>query len=263
VETLLGFAIAMAIALTGVGAGSMTTPLLILFLGISPARAVGTALAFGAVVKIASVPVYAMRRLVNWRVLSLLLLGGLPGVIAGSLLLDRLKSGPYQGLLYASLGTLIIGTAGFRLYRTFRPADAKRGDVDRSRLLPWVALPIGAEVGFSSAGAGALGSLILLGMTRLTAAEVIGTDLCFGLGLSFAGSFIQIGAGNYDPALLLKLCLGGICGAIAGSFIAGRVPQRPLRVALLIVLIAIGGQLAFHSTSVSADTHHILRAARK
>jgi uncharacterized protein len=124
-------------------------------------------------------------------------------------------------------------------------------------------LPIGAEVGFSSAGAGALGSLILLGMTRLTAAEVIGTDLCFGLGLSFAGSFIQIGAGNYDPALLLKLCLGGICGAIAGSFIAGRVPQRPLRVALLIVLIAIGGQLAFHSTSVSADTHHILRAARK
>jgi uncharacterized protein len=256
-QILLGFAIALAIALTGVGAGSMTTPLLILFLGISPARAVGTALAFGAIVKIVSVPMYAMRRLVNLRVLLLLLLGGLPGVIAGALLLDHLKSSPHQSVLYNSLGALIVGTAGFRLYRTFRP-NQERAEKDRSRFLPWIALPIGAEVGFSSAGAGALGSLLLLGMTKLTAAEVIGTDLCFGLGVSFAGSLIQVSAGNYDPALLLKLLLGGLCGAFAGSFIAGRVPQRPLRVALLVVLILIGGQLAFHSTIASADTHKLL-----
>ena len=99
-EVLLGFVIALAISLTGVGAGSMTTPLLILLLHVSPAAAVGTALTFGAIVKVASVPVYALRRQVNLRILSLLLAGGLPGVIGGGLLLNRVKNGPYQGVLY-------------------------------------------------------------------------------------------------------------------------------------------------------------------
>jgi uncharacterized membrane protein YfcA len=245
-EIFLGFAIALAISLTGVGAGTMTTPLLILLLGVSPPTAVGTSLAFGAIVKIASVPVYAMRRQVNVRVLGLLLAGGIPGVLGGSLALDRLKHGPHQNLLYGLLGTLIAATALFRLYRVFRPSQ-QRSEKDRSRLLPWFALPIGAEVGFSSAGAGALGSLLLLSMTPLGAAEVIGTDLCFGLGLAATGSVIQLGAGNYDGALLLKLVVGGLCGALTGSALAGRIAQRPLRVALLLVLIVLGCRLALHA----------------
>jgi uncharacterized membrane protein YfcA len=84
----------------------------------------------------------------------------------------------------------------------------------------------------------------LLGVTPLTAAEVIGTDLCFGLGLSAIGSVIQVGAGNYDSALLLKLVTGGIVGAVTGSVLAGRIAQRPLRVALLLTLIFLGCQLA-------------------
>ena len=92
-EILLGFVIALMISLTGVGAGSMTTPLLILFLGVAPATAVGTALTFGAIVKIASVPVYALRRQVNFRILRTLLAGGLPGVLLGALVMDRLKQG--------------------------------------------------------------------------------------------------------------------------------------------------------------------------
>jgi uncharacterized membrane protein YfcA len=241
----LGFAIALAISLTGVGAGTMTTPLLILLLGVSPPTAVGTALAFGAIVKVASVPVYAMRRQVNMRVLGWLLVGGIPGVLAGSLALDRLKRGPHHGALFAALGCLIAATAVYRLYRVFKPAPT-RSDRDRVRLLPWFALPIGAEVGFSSAGAGALGSLLLLSMTSLTAAEVIGTDLCFGLGLAATGSIIQVGAGNYDSALLLKLVIGGLAGAFTGSALAGRIAQKPLRVALLVVLIVLGCRLALH-----------------
>lgn len=242
-ELLVGFAIAMAIALTGVGAGSMTTPILILFLRVPPAVAVGTSLAFGAIVKVASIPLYAWRRQVNGRILGLLLAGGVPGVLIGSIALDRMKHGPYQGVLYSMLGAIIVFTASLRLYRTFKPK--KTGAVrDRSKWLPWLALPIGAEVGFSSAGAGALGSLLLLGFTPLSAAEVIGTDLCFGLGVSAIGSFIQIGAGNYDGALLLKLAIGGIAGAVTGSMLAGRIAQRPLRVALLLALIVLGCQLA-------------------
>ncbi|MBV9157493.1 MAG: sulfite exporter TauE/SafE family protein, partial [Acidobacteriaceae bacterium] len=132
-EVLLGFAIAVAISLTGVGAGSMTTPLLILLLGVSPATAVGTALTFGAIVKVASVPLYAVRRQINLRILGFLLAGGLPGVIIGGYLLDRLKRGSTQGL-YAALGGLIVAAALFHLYRVFRP-KARRSDHDRSRLL--------------------------------------------------------------------------------------------------------------------------------
>jgi uncharacterized membrane protein YfcA len=242
-EVILGFIIALAISLTGVGAGSMTTPLLILLLGVSPATAVGTALTFGAIVKVASIPSYAVRKQVNLKVLGWLVAGGVPGVLIGSLALNKLKHGPYQGILFGSLGSLIVGISLLHLYRIFRPGP-QRPTVDRSRWLPWLALPIGGEVGFSSAGAGALGSLLLLGMTPLTAAEVVGTDLCFGLVLSSIGGLIQVAAGNYDGPLLLKLVIGGLCGAFTGSMLAGKVAQRPMRVALLLALIVLGTQLA-------------------
>lgn len=258
-EVLLGFGIALAISLTGVGAGSMTTPLLILLLGVSPATAVGTALTFGAIVKIASVPVYAMRRQVNFRILRLLLAGGVPGVLLGSLLLNGLKHASYNGVLYGLLGALIVSTALFRLYRVFWP-KTDSSTQERPNLLWSLAFPIGAEVGFSSAGAGALGSLLLLSFTKLSAAEVVGTDLCFGLGLSAIGSFIQVGAGNYDAALLLKLVIGGLAGAFTGSLLAGRVAQRPLRVALLVMLVILGCQLATHTQTAHADSHTLLRA---
>ena len=250
------------ISLTGVGAGSMTTPLLILLLGVSPATAVGTALTFGAIVKIVSAPVYAVRRQVNFRVLRLLLAGGIPGVLAGAICLGWLKSSDYSGILYAVLGSIIVSISVFHLYRVFFP-DAKALHRDRPNLLWGCALPIGAEVGFSSAGAGALGSLLLLSFTRLTAAEVVGTDLCFGLGLSAVGSLIQVGQGNYDGVLLAKLLVGGVCGAITGTFLAGRIAQRPLRVALLIVLVVLGFQLATRGGSNTTPAHAVLQAFRK
>jgi uncharacterized protein len=263
-EFLLGFVIALAIALTGVGAGSMTTPLLILLLRVPPAVAVGTALTFGWIVKVASVPVYAARKQVNWRVLGLLLISGIPGVLIGGLLLNKLKNGPYQGTLYAVLGSMIVFTALFHLYRQFRP-NPRPSNNDRSRLLPWFAFPIGAEVGFSSAGAGALGSLMLLSLTPLTVAEVVGTDLCFGLGVSFVGSMMQVSAGNYDLALLIKLVAGGLCGALTGSFLAGKVPQKPLRLGLLTMLVILGVQLALHGSPPPPSSGHVsalLRAPR-
>jgi uncharacterized protein len=135
VEFALGFIIALAIALTGVGAGSMTTPLLILLLHVNSAVAVGTALTFGWIVKVASVPMYAFRRQISLRVLVLLLVGGLPGVVAGGFLLNKMKNGPYQGVLYAILGMLIAATALFHLYRQFRP-EPPPSNSRRERWLP-------------------------------------------------------------------------------------------------------------------------------
>ena len=257
-EMALGFAIALAISLTGVGAGSMTTPLLILLLGTAPASAVGTALTFGAIVKVVSVPAYIWRKQVNFKILALLLAGGVPGVVGGGLLLNVLKNGPFQSALYAVVGVLIALTASFHLFRVFRPRP-QSSEADHSRILPWLALPIGAEVGFSSAGAGALGSLLLLGLTKLSAAEVVGTDLCFGLAIATIGSVIQLSAGNFEGVLLAKLVAGGLVGAFAGSFLAGRVAPIPMRVALLIMLVALGIQLAMHGHGTPLQIRAALR----
>lgn len=262
-EFLLGFVIALMISLTGVGAGSMTTPLLILLLGVAPTTAVGTALAFGAIVKVASAPVYAMRKQVSFRVLRFLLIGGLPGVIVGSIGLSWLKNSAFSGWLYFALGSIIVSVSLFHLYRVFWP-QRERPHQDRPHVLWPSALFIGAEVGFSSAGAGALGSLLLLSFTNLSAAEVVGTDLCFGLALSGAGSLIQASQGNYDGALLFRLVVGGLLGAFTGAMLAGRIAQRPLRVGLLVALVILGVQLALHGGPAHPSASHAtLQALRR
>ena len=243
-EFLLGFVIAAAIGLTGVGAGVITTPVLILFLHVPAAQAVGTALIFSTVVKMLAAPIYVGRKQVHWRTLALLVAGGLPGVLGGSLLLDHFNVTRSQGLLYGVLGLTIVTMASLNLYKMIRNSQ-RSANRDRSRWLPLIALPIGAEVGFSSAGAGALGSIALLGLTALTAGQVVGTDMFFGLAMSTIGGGIQLHAGNYAPDLLWKLVAAGISGAIVGANMATRLPSRPLRYALSVWIIGLGAQLCY------------------
>ena len=103
--------------------------------------------------------------------------------------------------------------------------------------------PIGAEVGFSSSGAGALGTVALLGMTELPAAKVVGTDLAFGLAIALVGSGVHLlgsGTGGYAGPLLLHMALGGVVGGIAGTGVAPRIPNRQLKLALSVWLVVIG-----------------------
>jgi hypothetical protein len=247
-EYLLGFAIAILIGLTGVGGGSVTAPALALFLGVGPAESVGTALVFTAIVKLVAAPIYIARKEVDFRILRLLLAGGVPGVLAGSYLLARLSSAQHRGPLYAVLGAVIILMALANLYRLFAPRPSP-SDRDRTRWLPWVAIPIGAEVGFSSAGAGAGGSLVLMTLTRMSTAQVVGTDLLFGLALSLGGGGISLGMGNYHGALALKLAAGGVAGAFVGAHLLSILPPRPLRVALSLWLMSMGGQLCWRAVA--------------
>jgi uncharacterized protein len=244
-EIALGFLIAVAIGITGVGAGIITAPVLILFFHLSPAYAVGTALAFAVAVKVLVVPMQLARKQVNFRVLGYMLAGGLPGVLVGSFILAKLNVPGRQGILYAALGSTIVLMAALNLYRLWLRLDEKPTR-DRSRWLPLITLPIGVEVGFSSAGAGALGSLVLLAITPLTAAQVVGTDLFFGLCVSLVGSGFQLSAGNYDAGILTKLIIGGVAGAFAGTYLATVAPQRVLRVALSLWLISLGIQLCWN-----------------
>lgn len=245
-EFLLGFGIAALIGLLGVGGGVITAPVLTLFFGVPPAESVGTALIFTAVVKLTAGPIYLFRRQVNFQVLGLLLMGGLPGVLLGSFFLARLHDANRSGPILAVLGITVVLTALLNLYRLIRTRKEEPSR-ERLRWLPWIGLPIGAEVGFSSAGAGALGSVILMTMTKLTAAEVVGTDVLFGLVLSLAGGGISLGLGHYHAALVIKLSAGGILGAFAGANLLSVLPSRPLRVALSLWLVSLGGQLCWRA----------------
>lgn len=242
----IGFLIALFIALTGVGAGTITVPVLVLFLRVPAAEAVGIGLAFTAAVKFILVPVQVAQRRVAWRTLGFMLLGGAPGVVAGSLLLWRLAGRGPQNLLHALLGAVLVATAAFQIADCCRRREARRPPPrERTRWLAALMLPVGMEVGFSSAGAGALGSVALLGLTSLAPAQVVGTDLAFGFALSFLGSCAHWLAGAPDRRLLLQLIAGGLPGALCGAMLCTRVPRRALRLALLLWLLALGGQLLF------------------
>jgi uncharacterized membrane protein YfcA len=116
-------------------------------------------------------------------------------------------------------------------------------------------LPVGAEVGFSSAGAGALGSAALLSLTPLIPSQVIGTDIAFGFTLSLIGSGAHWFSQASDPQLLLQLIAGGIAGAMGGTLLGARIPRRPLRFALWVWLLILGGQFLFNSYQVWATPH--------
>ncbi len=134
------------------------------------------------------------------------------------------------------------------------PHAAESGARDRSPLLSWLMFPVGAEVGFSSAGAGALGSAALLSLTPLAPAQVVGTDIVFGFLVSLIGSGAHWFTHATNPELLLQLIIGGVAGAVGGTLLSTRVPRRPLRFALWVWLLVLGGQFLFNSYHVWAAT---------
>jgi uncharacterized membrane protein YfcA len=224
----------------------MTTPLLILLLGMPTKQAVGTALIFGAAVKILTTPLYIARKQVNWRALGFLLATGLPGVLAGSLLLQGVKN----DLLTAFVGLTIVSIA---LLNLFRFSAVTRHD--RTPWLAFVGLPIGVEVGFSSAGAGALGALCLMNMTMLAPAAVVGTDLSFGLVLSLVGGGIHAALGDLNTPVLIKLLIGGALGALAGGMLASRMPSKKLRFVLCLALVVLGANLGWKGCTDYQNAH--------
>lgn len=236
---LLGFVIALAVGLTGVGGGSLTAPLLILGLGLPPATAVGTSLVFATVIKLVAVPMYWRRGHVHWPSALRMLAGGVPAVVCGGLLLGQVG---HQGAVLMVVGVIIVVFSTLNLLRAFFPATTRK---PRPSCLSWIGVPIGLEVGFSSAGAGALGSLALLHCTALEPAAVVGTDLVFGLALSTAGGIFHTASGHLDVPLLIQLCLGGVAGVLVGASWAGRLPARRLRAALSVFLVLLGARLCW------------------
>lgn len=263
---LLGFLIAGAIAMTGIGAGVLTAPALILFFDVPVPVAVGTALVFAGVAKLPAIREYVRSGQVHWRAAGAMLAGGLPGVILGVVLLESIFDESARGLVLVLVGSVVLLGAGVSLLRTLAGREAAQSYdqlVDRRsrRRLTWLSVPIGIEVGLSSAGAGALGTFLLLTCTRLAPARAVGTDLVFGLGVAVVGGGLHVAYGSWDPGLLALLALGGLGGSVVGARVAPAIPARWLRLGLLVLLVLLGGQLTLqgvagcttHSHSITAE----------
>jgi uncharacterized membrane protein YfcA len=251
-EILAGFLIALAIGITGVGAGSITAPILILFFHQPATDAVTTALVFGTVVKLIATPIYMSRGHVNFRVLKFLAMGGLPAVVIGSFVLNSLDQKALSRPVLLIVGLTVLTTAGGTLWRSLTPKIAPKPVA--LKWLPWIVAPIGFEVGFSSAGAGALGTIVLMRFTSLLPAEVVGTDLAFGLLLSIFAGGIHASMTGVPWSMLWKLLLGGVPAVLIGTQMITIVSPRKMRLALCLWLVYIGGQLSWRGIAGSGDS---------
>lgn len=248
---VLGFLIALAVGLTGIGGGSFTVPALLLIVGLPAGEAVGTAFVFAGVLRLIAAPFYLFRRNVNSRYFRLMLTGAIPGLILGIIALRVLAHAGNSPIVVLVLGVILTVTAGL----SFVPkAQNPNFVVKNSRWLPWLAFPIGIESGFSSAGAGALGTVLLLNYSEMTPAQVVGTDIIFGLVLAVIGSTVHWTLGSISAPVLLELLAGGIPGVVIGCLLAKQVPAQKLKMVVAAVALAAGLQLVWSGVRASVTT---------
>ena len=239
---LVGFIIAIAVGLTGIGGGSFTVPALVLLAGLTAGEAVGTAFLFAGVLRLMAAPFYLLGKQIHSRYLGLLLQGAVPGLLVGTWALRLLNRDAGNPVVILLLGILLAASSSVTFIRRVQnPAFAGKNH----RWLPWLALPIGVESGFSSAGAGALGTVLLLNYSEMTPGQVVGTDLLFGLVLAVIGSAFHWSFGSISMPILFQLLLGGVPGVVFGCLLAKRVPANRLKTAVAMVAIFAGLQLVW------------------
>ena len=244
-HVLLGFVIALAVGLTGIGGGSFTVPALLLIIGLPAGEAVGTAFVFAGVLRLIAAPFYVIGRHVHSRYFRLLLQGAVPGLVLGTLALRTMTRHESNPIVIVLLGIVLALSSSV----TFIPrAQNQNFAVKNARWLPWLAFPIGVESGFSSAGAGALGTVLLLNYSEMTPTQVVGTDIVFGLVLAVIGSVAHWTFGSIAAPVLLQLLAGGIPGVILGCLAARKVPAQKLKAVVALIAICAGLQLIWSGT---------------
>jgi len=241
----IGFLIAVAVGLTGIGGGSFTVPALVLIVGLTAGEAVGTAFVFAGVLRLIAAPFYLLGKQFHARYLWLLLLGAIPGLLLGTFVLRLLGEAGGNPVVIILLGIMLAASSSV----TFVPRVQNPGFARKNlRWLPWLALPIGVEAGFSSAGAGALGNVLLLNYSEMTPPQVVGTDLVFGLVLAAIGGLFHWKFGAINSLVLGQLLAGGVPGVVFGCALARHVPARKLKLVVALIAVFAGVQLVWNGT---------------
>src|SRR6266567_4022478 len=250
--SVIGFIIAISVGMTGIGGGSFTVPALMLLAGLASGEAVGTAFLFAGVLRLLAAPFYLADKQIHAKYLWLLLKGAVPGLLVGTAVLRLLDRNSGSPLVIILLGLILAASSSVTFIRRIQnPTFARKN----SRWLPWLALPIGVEAGFSSAGAGALGTVLLLNYSEMTPPQVVGTDLVFGLVLAVIGTAFHWTFGSISMPILFQLLLGGVPGVLLGCLLARRVPADKLKTAVAMVAIFAGLQLVWTASRSLAARH--------
>jgi uncharacterized membrane protein YfcA len=248
-----GFVVGLLVGLTGVGGGSLMTPLLVLLFGFKPATAVGTDLLYAAITKGGGSWVHHRHGNIDWRITGRLALGSVPAAGLTLLLLAQLGvQGHGAGsLISVVLGAALLLTAASLIFRqrllelARRPASADFR-AHTAALTVLVGAIVGTLVTISSVGAGALGVTALSFLyPELATRRVVGSDIAHAVPLTLVAGFGHWWLGTVDVALLVSLLVGSLPGIALGAHFAARVPERALRGLLASVLLLVGGKLIF------------------
>lgn len=249
--TLSGFLVGLIVGVTGVGGGSLMTPLLVLMFGVSPATAVGTDLLYASLTKTLGGWVHGRNGSVDWKVVGLLGMGSLPAAVVTIALLKylALDDKTLRGLVTSVLSVALLMTAVALLLKERIKKWARRPDGTvyelHHRYLPAATIATGAVVGalvtISSVGAGVLGTVALLFLyPRMPAVKVVGTDIVHAVPLTAIAGMGHLALGTVDLVLLASLLLGSLPGIYVGSHLSAKVPEKILRRVLATMLLIIG-----------------------
>ena len=248
-----GFFVGLVVGLTGVGGGSLMTPILIFFFDVKPYLAVGTDLLFAAFTKLGGTVKLARARIVNWRVVLHLSAGSIPAALITLYVLHTVgpASAQAQGLMTTTLGLALLLTAAATLYKAVRgkvyPTTVASGQELRAATpRHWsLSLLFGAVIGtmvtLTSVGAGAIGVTVLMILyPLLPLPRIVAADIAYAVPLTLVAGLGHASMGSVDWPLLTKLLIGSIPGIWVGSHLMTRVPERAIR-SLLSVLLAYAG----------------------
>jgi uncharacterized protein len=250
--SVIGFIIAMAVGMTGIGGGSFTVPALVLIAGLASGEAVGTAFFFAGILRLVAAPFYLAGKQIHSKYLWLLLKGAVPGLLIGLGILRLMNRNAGSPVVIIVLGAILMASSSVTFIRRIQNRAFARKN---SRWLPWLALPIGVESGFSSAGAGALGTVLLLNYSEMAPAQVVGTDLLFGLVLAVIGSIFHWSFGSVSMPVLFQLLAGGIPGVVVGCLLARRIPAARLKAVVAMIAIFAGLQLVWAGSRRLAEKY--------
>jgi len=252
-----GAIVGLIIGLTGVGGGSLMTPILVLGFGIAPAIAVGTDLLYAALTKCNGIYFHHLNKTIDWKIVLLLASGSVPSSIATIYLLENIKiSGiDYERIMMLTLSIMLILTSFIIIIKNRLLSFIHQYHADsfiinlirrfRSHLTVCSGLCLGFLVTMSSVGAGAIGSAILfLLYPRKKPIAIVGTDLAHAVPLTAIAGAGHVHLGSIDLNLLIELLLGGVPAIYLGSHIGKRLPDHVLRPLIAVILLFMGIELA-------------------
>jgi uncharacterized protein len=249
-----GFAVGLLVGMTGVGGGSLMTPLLTLLFGVPPSVAVGTDLAFASITKSAGTFTHRLRGTVRWDIVKLLCMGALPAAVLATLALKRfgaLDAEIGQLIRYSIAGSVLLTVVAL-LFKGKMLAwiNAKPSRQLQGKPLAIVTVVSGAVLGVlvtvSSIGAGAIGATLLVMLyPKMSPAEVAGTDIAYAVPLTAIAAFGHWWLGSINWTLLAMLLLGSVPGITIGSWAARAVPERFLRGLLAMTLTGVAAKLIY------------------